>query len=199
MSDNNTQMTDGNIHTENSQYQKHSSFWKNNGSIVVRVDERTIYRIHQSMLEELSDVMNSIFSIPNNKALGDPTREGSEKYPLYIPGTSVTEFDDFLMWLYRTQWIPLGSDSEEHERICKNLLKLAHKWEIEPAKTHAIATLETMVIPPSRHLQLARRFSISHWVEPAVKEIFEQRITALTNFDVEAMASAKVGKLCKPM
>jgi hypothetical protein len=78
------------------------------------------------------------------------------------------------------------------ERICTNLLKLAHKWEIEVAKDHAIGLLQTIDIPPSRHLQLAGKFGITQWVEPTVAKIFEKRITALTHFDVEAMGWLEV-------
>jgi hypothetical protein len=66
-----------------------------------QVDNRTIYKVHRSIFQELSPVMDSIFSIPNGKAVGDSTRKGEEMYPLYIPGTAVVEFDDFLQWLYR--------------------------------------------------------------------------------------------------
>jgi hypothetical protein len=61
------------------------------------------------------------------------------------------------------------------ERICTNLLKLAHKWEIEVAKDHAIGLLQTIDIPPSRRLQLAGKFGITQWVEPTVAKIFEKR------------------------
>jgi hypothetical protein len=85
------------------------------------------------------------------------------------------------------EWESLGNNDLERERICTNLLKLADKWEIEVAKKYAIAFLEKMVLPPSRRLKLAGQFTITHWVEPAVRQIFDKRITALTNFDVADM------------
>ncbi|KAJ7344071.1 hypothetical protein DFH08DRAFT_962213 [Mycena albidolilacea] len=131
--------------------------------------------------------MDSIFSIPDGKAVGDSTREGEEMYPLYIPDTTVGEFDDFLQWLYRAQWVALGSDVAVLERICTHLLKLMHKWEIEVAKDYAISLLRTIDIPLARRLQLAGKFGITQWVEPTVAKIFKKKITALTHFDVEAM------------
>lgn len=69
--------------------------------IEFQVDDTTIYKIHISMLENLSGVMKSLLSIPDGKDPQDPTREGTELYPLFVPDTSVVEFDDFLQWIYR--------------------------------------------------------------------------------------------------
>ncbi|KAJ6593135.1 hypothetical protein B0H19DRAFT_1245939 [Mycena capillaripes] len=152
---------------------------------LIQVDNKTIYKIHVSMLEEISTVMHSIFSIPDGKEDNDPTREGTEMFPLFIPGTTVVEFDDFLQWLYRAEWKDLGSNNAECERICTHLLKLADKWDIDAAKTHTIKILQKMTLAPSRCLRLAGMFTIDEWVEPAVTEILSNKLTALTYNDVE--------------
>ncbi|KAJ7936584.1 hypothetical protein B0H13DRAFT_2303631 [Mycena leptocephala] len=81
------------------------------------------------MLMKLSEVMQSILSIPNRKATDVPTREGTLLYPLYLPGTNTQEFNDFLLWLYRAEWDALGGDREK-ERICTHHLKLSDIFAI---------------------------------------------------------------------
>ncbi|KAJ6624166.1 hypothetical protein B0H10DRAFT_1685839, partial [Mycena sp. CBHHK59/15] len=66
------------------------------------------YKIHISMLTKLSPDMGSILSIPDGKDATDPTREGTELFPLLLPGIEVQEFNDFLYWLYRfsiPEWV----------------------------------------------------------------------------------------------
>ncbi|KAJ6530281.1 hypothetical protein B0H19DRAFT_1082669 [Mycena capillaripes] len=185
------------------QFVQHIAYWYDDGSIVVRVDDSTIYKIHLSMLMKLSDVMRSILSIPDNKALDDPTREGTSLYPLYLPGTNAEEFNDFLLWLYRayvvlcgvtayadwenSEWNSFSADPDR-ERIFAHLLKLSDMWDIKAGKTYAIAMLERMCLVPSRRLQLAGRFGIAHWVQPAVKTILEDRLTCLTENDLCCIA-----------
>jgi hypothetical protein len=100
------------------QFVQHIAYWYKDGSVVVRVwvlapvgsmalislqvDNSTIFKIHLSLFTRLSDVLRTILSIPDGKAPDDPTREGTSLYPLFLPGTNVAEFTDFLFWLYRT-------------------------------------------------------------------------------------------------
>ncbi|KAJ7023807.1 hypothetical protein C8F04DRAFT_1193114 [Mycena alexandri] len=185
MSDNSDTSKGGN----SGQFVRHAVYWYTDGSIVVRVDPTTIYKIHLSMLTRLSEVMGSILTIPESggKAPDDPTREGTEHYPLLLPGTCVEEFDDFLHWLYRTEWEPLGRNDIEKERICTHLLKLSDMWQIRPGKTYAISVLENMDLPASRRLELAGRFTIADWVKPAVKKILNKNLGSLTDHDIRAM------------
>ncbi|KAJ7149102.1 hypothetical protein C8R46DRAFT_1044373 [Mycena filopes] len=151
------------------------------------VDATTIYKIHLSMLTRLSEVMGSILSIPQAKALNDPTREGTENYPLFLPGTSVEEFNDFLYWLYRAEWEPFGGDNNAKERICTHLLKVSDMWAIRAGKVYAISVLEKMDLPASRRLELAGKFTIADWVQPAVKKILNQNLSTLNDNDICAM------------
>ncbi|KAJ7741126.1 hypothetical protein B0H16DRAFT_1757400 [Mycena metata] len=80
-------------------------------------------------------------------------------------------------------WTPL-SDNLQKERVMANLLKVTDVWEIAVGRQYAIDNLESMYLPPSRRLELARMFSIFHWVEPAVTEIFSGRLSALSIEDI---------------
>ncbi|KAJ7146578.1 hypothetical protein C8R44DRAFT_600290, partial [Mycena epipterygia] len=100
------------------------------------------YKIHISMLENLSGIMKSLLSIPDGKDSQDPTREGTELYPLFVPDTSVVEFDDFLQWIYRA-------------------------------------------------------FTITDWVEPAVREILDDPLTKLTDDDLKSIGLKVYSMLVK--
>ncbi|KAJ7457472.1 hypothetical protein FB451DRAFT_1509776 [Mycena latifolia] len=178
------------------QFHKHIAYWFDDGSVVIRVDGTTIYKIHLSLLNKLSDPIRQILSIPDGKAPGDPTREGTELYPLYLPYTNTQEFNDFLLWLYRSEWDFLGN-SEEKERICIHLLKLSDMWQIEAGKKFAIKTLQDMVLPPSQRLELAGKYNINDWVDPAVREIFDHKVADITNADICAMGWMVYSKLVK--
>ncbi|KAJ6543009.1 hypothetical protein B0H19DRAFT_957156, partial [Mycena capillaripes] len=88
------------------------------------------YKIHVSLLTKLSTNMGEILAIPTGKAIGDPTQEGTERFPLHLPGLTVQEFEDFLFWVYRIEWKPV-TDPAEKERILINLLKISSMWEMD--------------------------------------------------------------------
>lgn len=85
-----------------------------------------------------------------------------------------------------SEWTDLGND-EQKERICTHLLQFSDKWQIETGKKYAISVLQNVCIPPSRRLELAGKFTIPEWVEPAVKAILNERLANLTDADVRAM------------
>ena len=60
-----------------------------------------MYKVHISVLGKLSPDMASILAIPDGKNPSDPGREGTEQWPLLVPGLTVQEFEDFLVWMYR--------------------------------------------------------------------------------------------------
>ncbi|KAJ7436840.1 hypothetical protein FB451DRAFT_1570898 [Mycena latifolia] len=163
------------------QWSKNFSYWFSDGSIVLRVED-ILYKIHVSMLVKLSPDMGSILAIPDGRKTGDLI-EGTEKWPLHLPGLTVQEFEDFLTWVYRVEWTPMP-DYEGRERIYTNLLKVSDLWQIEVGKTYAVEVLTSMYLPPTRRLELAAKFSIHDWVEPAVTKIFDGRISDLSLIDI---------------
>jgi hypothetical protein len=58
-----------------------------------------LFKIHISMLTNLSLDMGSILAIPDRKESGDPFWEGTERWPLLMP-LKLQEFEDFLLWMY---------------------------------------------------------------------------------------------------
>ncbi|KAJ7171623.1 hypothetical protein C8R43DRAFT_944225 [Mycena crocata] len=162
------------------QFVRHIQYWMPDGSIVVRV-KNTMYNIHLSHLTRLSVAMNAVLTIPNPKPPNDPEREGTELYPLFLEGVEVQEFNDFLFFLYRTEWEPV---IEDKERICMSVLKLADLWIIKAARTFAINILQTMGLPASRRLELAGKYKIVDWVDEAVRDILKEPLSNVTDADL---------------
>ncbi|KAJ6626522.1 hypothetical protein B0H10DRAFT_2211119 [Mycena sp. CBHHK59/15] len=141
-----------------------------------------LYKIHISMLTKLSPDMGSILSIPDGKDATDPTHEGTELFPLLLLASksrsSMTSCTGFTV-----EWKPMDN-LEEKEHICTNLLKVSDLWQIDMGKAYAIRNLKDMYLLPSRRLELAGKFSIPEWVEPAVMAIFEGKLSDLTDMDL---------------
>lgn len=97
----------------------------------------------------------------------------------------------------RREWEALGKNAQERERICTHLLKFADKWEIEAAKMYAISALKHMALSPSRRLHLAGRFTITEWIEPAVRDILDNPLTKLTDDDLKAIGLKVFSMLVK--
>ncbi|KAJ7158388.1 hypothetical protein C8R43DRAFT_1124984 [Mycena crocata] len=165
------------------QWEKNLSYWYADGSIVLRV-KNILYKIHISQLTKASPNMASILCIPDGKDISDETREGTEQFPLHVPGLIIQEFEDFLLWLYRVEWNPM-TDPVEKERVFSSLLKVSNLWEIDVGKVYATTNLETMNLPPSRRLELARQYGIPGWVEGAVRDIFKTKLSMLSAVDLE--------------
>lgn len=83
--------------------------------------KRVLYKVHFSQLIKLSAVMEEIFGIPDGKKADDPTREGSESFPLYLDGVENQEWDDFLAWVYRASviiaYVPICTFDDEKQRM----------------------------------------------------------------------------------
>ncbi|KAJ7732234.1 hypothetical protein DFH07DRAFT_686055, partial [Mycena maculata] len=148
------------------------------GELICLQVERVIYHIHLTQLIRLSDVMNDIFGIPDGKLATDPLREGSELYPLYLEGVEKQEWEDFLAWVYRAEFVPVKSDVHR-ERLYLSLLKLSARWEISSGVAYAIDALEKLNLPAVRQLELARMYTLGDWVQPAVKVILASPLSKL--------------------
>ncbi|KAJ7094252.1 hypothetical protein C8R43DRAFT_964550 [Mycena crocata] len=144
-----------------------------------------LYKVHRSLLTAASAALDDILDIPDGKKEDDPDREGTEKYPLYFEGITKTEFEDLLGgFLYHHEWQTI-KDVADKERIYINLLKLSHKWQMTAGRAYAIKNLSEIYLTPAHRLELARKFSIPDWVEPAVKWILNRKLSELSGFELE--------------
>ncbi|KAJ7923988.1 hypothetical protein B0H13DRAFT_2315995 [Mycena leptocephala] len=162
------------------------------------MEYNTLYRVHLSIITKLSPIIAQILAIPNGKEAGDPTQEGAERFPLHFAGLTVHEFEDFLFWMYKSEWKPI-TDVEIKERVFIDLLKLSSMWEMEVGKQYAVAHLQNMDLAPSRRLQLARQFSIPEWVSGAVEKIFQGKLSDLNDLDIACIDVKSYSIIAKGM
>jgi hypothetical protein len=73
---------------------------------------------------------------------------------------------------------------ENKERVFTNLLKLSDLYIIEAGKAHAKKNLDDIYLSPMRRLELACRYGIDDWLEPAVKWILNHPFKDLTPDDL---------------
>ncbi|KAJ7730651.1 hypothetical protein B0H14DRAFT_2238281, partial [Mycena olivaceomarginata] len=93
--------------------------------------ETIVYKVHGSNFQRLSPVVASILDIPDNM-MGP--KQGSEENPILLEFFTVEVFEDFLKWIYRTDWQPLDDlDPSVKERMLVNLLRVGSLWEINEA------------------------------------------------------------------
>ncbi|KAJ7140651.1 hypothetical protein C8R44DRAFT_866357 [Mycena epipterygia] len=145
-----------------------------------------------------SEIMEAILSIPDDKTTDDPSREGSEKYPLYIEGVMREEFDDLLGgFLYHLEY-EIIADADK-ERVYTNLLKQSDKFIMNAGKKYAIKNLEDIYLPPACRLKPAGKFGIPQWVEPTVKYILNHKLTELTAEDLALIGLGTHSKPSPPM
>ncbi|KAJ6477788.1 hypothetical protein C8R45DRAFT_1102070 [Mycena sanguinolenta] len=173
------------------QWQKNLSYWFADGSIVIRI-EGVLHKIHISLLMKLSPNMSQILNIP---ASGE---EGTERFPLHLVGIVLQEFEDFLLWVYRTEWSPM-IDLAERERVFTNLLKVSSLFDIDVGKNYAKTHLESLYLLPSRRIELARQYSIHEWVKGAVEEIFRKKLVDLSDLDIARIGAKVYSILAKGM
>ena len=81
----------------------------------------------------------------------------------------------------------LTKDQWEH------VLKLSSMWDFDIIRDKAIAELARLVRDPVSRIVLARAFSISHWIEPALISLAQQ--DTLSPAELEQLGWAMAAKL----
>ncbi|KAJ7303580.1 hypothetical protein DFH08DRAFT_825860 [Mycena albidolilacea] len=176
------------------QWTKNLSYWLGDGSIIIRVTvlwlqeetilsfhqiEGVLYKIHVSLLTQLSPNLAEILSI-----LHGPVEEGTELLPLHIAGLAA---DSELTWkLESREWSPM-INLEERECVLKNLLKVCSLWGVAVGKNYAKLNLEGIYLDLSRRLELAKQYSIHEWVPGVIDKIFQGKLTDLNDLDLAHM------------
>ncbi|KAJ7272420.1 hypothetical protein C8J57DRAFT_1225949 [Mycena rebaudengoi] len=129
------------------------------------------------MFEKLSPTIAAILAIPDGKKMDDPTREGSEKYPLFLEGMTTQAFEGFLVWVYRVEWdCGLDSDSDEaaaeRETALADLLKLSD-IEVHPRKEISNISLD----------DISRMGIHVYWILVRGKERFDIEVRRTANVE----------------
>ncbi|KAF8580860.1 hypothetical protein K439DRAFT_1619441 [Ramaria rubella] len=138
----------------------HEKPYFEDGSAIFWV-ENTLYKLHMSLLQLNSIILNNMFTIPKGNGQQNAKEGLSDDHPIQLGELfSVKKFDNLLSWFYSPQFPPLDA--------LKDILKLATFLEMEIVHTFATQALAspTMNLSPATRLSLAIGFHIGDWVEP---------------------------------
>ncbi|KAF8590166.1 hypothetical protein K439DRAFT_1612166 [Ramaria rubella] len=143
----------------------HKKLYFEDGSAIFQV-ENTLYKLHMSLLQPNSIVLNNMFTMPEGNGPHNAKEGLSDDNPIQLSEPfTVKKFDNLLSWFYSPQFPPLDA--------LKDIPELATFLEMEIARTFAIQALAspTMNLSPATRLSLAISFRIGDWVEPAFHKL----------------------------
>ncbi|KAJ7092826.1 hypothetical protein B0H15DRAFT_972399 [Mycena belliarum] len=154
------------------EYTRHPKYFGTETRTLVFAVEQTLYHLPLAVLTMMSPPLTAIFGIPASSPTPGEAAEGTETNPVVLPGVRCEEFDDFLSYFFKSEFIPLPQlCAERKEKLGVNLLKLGCLWDIQEVKTYAKGILYSVALPPARRLEIARAFAVHEWVEDCVKEL----------------------------
>ncbi|CAG7846044.1 SubName: Full=Uncharacterized protein {ECO:0000313/EMBL:CCA69224.1} [Serendipita indica DSM 11827] len=167
--------------------QQSAEFYFADGNVVFLV-ERTLYRIHRSVLSRNSPFFRNLFSI--SAPLDNKEVEGSsDDNPLHLPHIQVDQFDAFLSTVYPS-WRPLNQSTE----AIINILCLATKWEFATTRSYAIELLTSRPLSPVLRIELARVYDVPTWLLSSYVELARIR-TPLNESDADRLGLPTVLRL----
>ncbi|KAF9522445.1 hypothetical protein CPB83DRAFT_899627 [Crepidotus variabilis] len=119
---------------------RHPEFWLYDGSVVLAV-EKTLFRVHQTILANHSEVFADLFTIPQPD--GEFMIDGCHIVQLY---DDENDFSDLLKAVYRPDHLdtlPLDADLDTLMNFISGILKLSTKYMIRYLRQRCIALLLT--------------------------------------------------------
>ncbi|KAF5352848.1 hypothetical protein D9756_006344 [Leucocoprinus leucothites] len=119
---------------------QHPDFWFRDGSIVLCVD-KTLFRVHQTILGKHSEVFEDMFSLPQPTAEEEDTVEGCRVVMLH---DSRDDFVDLLSAIYDPSYfddLPSDADLGQVLTFVSGILKLSTKYLIRSFRQRCIALL----------------------------------------------------------
>ncbi|KAI9065085.1 hypothetical protein FKP32DRAFT_1756887 [Trametes sanguinea] len=143
--------------------QRHARYYFQRGTDIFAVGG-TLYKIHADLLGLRGGVLQDLFELPQSSE----NREGlTDDQPIQLPQVTEREFEHFLELIYDGHLLPPYS----LEKLA-DILKLSTQWGVDSGRQWAIHHLEaSRNVPASLRLQLARRYNVPQWVEPAFREL----------------------------
>ncbi|KAG6871982.1 hypothetical protein C0995_014257 [Termitomyces sp. Mi166 len=117
-----------------------AEFWLHDGSIVLSV-ENTLFRVHQTILVNHSQVFADLFSLPQ-PAEGDETIEGCRV--VVLADDSAADFEDLLGAIYHPSHfddLPEDADLDELLEFVGGILRLSTKYIIPALRKRCVSLL----------------------------------------------------------
>ncbi|KAF9073124.1 hypothetical protein BDP27DRAFT_1319445 [Rhodocollybia butyracea] len=142
------------------------------------VDNR-LFQIPMHFLSSQSEVFKGMLEMP---LPSDGAIEGmSDESPIHLEGVSKQDFRQLLRVLCPPKVIGRLEVLSFHEWL--SVLKLADQWCMDAVRAHAIEMMTDIAVDPVEKVVVARKYSISHWIAPALNSIL-QRSQTLNEKDV---------------
>ncbi|QRV97390.1 The BTB (BR-C, ttk and bab)/POZ (Pox virus and Zinc finger) domain [Ceratobasidium sp. AG-Ba] len=148
-----------------------SRYYFEDGSIII-LAERTLFKIHRSLLSLHSDVFESMFKLPGHRISDESTSPiddegGSDRNPVIIPEIKASQLRTFLLYIYGTATNPeyralIQAATEESAnslvalRRYLDVASLAHRFCLEDIESWALDQLKKL-------LQFSRKLSELSW------------------------------------
>lgn len=167
--------------------------------------EKTLYRIHRSVLSRHSPFFENLFALPAEEH--KEIEGASDEIPLHLPHILVDQFDAFLSTVYPrcVTHVFLPHKTDHHASLSWrpqthstealiNILCLATKWEFAATRAFAIELLTTRSLSSVLRIELARAYEIPGWLLTAYVELARLR-SPLSESDAERLGLSTVLKL----
>ncbi|KAF9021717.1 hypothetical protein BDP27DRAFT_1439103 [Rhodocollybia butyracea] len=133
-------------------------------------------------LSSQSEVFKGMLEMP---LPSDGAIEGmSDESPIHLEGVSKQDFRQLLRVLCPPKVIGRLEVLSFHEWL--SVLKLADQWCMDAVRAHAIEMMTDIAVDPVEKVVVARKYSISHWIAPALNSIL-QRSQTLNETDVNRL------------
>ncbi|KAJ7883185.1 hypothetical protein B0H14DRAFT_3750143 [Mycena olivaceomarginata] len=161
----------------------HPQYYFSDGSAIFQLcpdgQPGLLYKLHASVLGFRSAIFKTVFSLPRGPNVHPDIRtEGasdSKPYQVAVDAQSARLRPLIVLYLLGTNY------ASETDDFLISVLKLSTFFQIQDGIAHAVQEFELKGrgFDPTLQFELARRYRIDHWIEPAFHRLMEIPLTDL--------------------
>ncbi|KAF8699583.1 hypothetical protein RHS03_06993, partial [Rhizoctonia solani] len=185
---------------------KHSKYYFEDGNIVFLTSDKTLFRVHKSILRLHSTFFDDMFKsalspAKNEKGQDIPTDGSSDDNPIHLGGHSLatlhdSEMETMCQVLYD---MPLTPASELKIDQAVALLRVAAKFQFESIQSRVIDRLDQAVISPAKRYAFAIDCLVDEWISRSYLDICTAVNSPSAELCTEFAQRAEVSKLSSVM
>ncbi|QRV95780.1 The BTB (BR-C, ttk and bab)/POZ (Pox virus and Zinc finger) domain [Ceratobasidium sp. AG-Ba] len=151
---------------------RHEKYYFEDGSVIFLTNDKTLFRIHKSVLKLHSTFFDDLFELEQPKTKGEdgkplPVEGSSDNNPIKAD-VQDAEFESMCKALYQ---MPLTSPSELPVDEAIALLRVSTKFQLEDIHDKVVATLDKATLSPWTRYALAVDCLIDSWIVRCYVEI----------------------------
>lgn len=157
---------------------RHPKFYFEDGNVVFLTSDKTLFRLHKSVLRLHSTFFNDMFeyaSIPVKDEKGNeiPAEGSSDEHPIELGGHALAtlqdrELESICTVLYEMQLTPAA---DLHVDQAAALLQVSSKFQFEAIHSKVVQSLDKAHLPPEKRYKLGIDCLIDSWVLRSYVEI----------------------------